>query len=260
MTDRISSLDETLDGLLDALSKEWAGGVARLTEFEKLFGKAEHVELLNVVGGAFFADVQQILWDDLLLRVTRLTDRPQTVGKDNLTVQRLPDFCERDELMRKQVQGQVDAAVRAAQFARSHRNQRISHKDLAYAIGGTQLPSTTLEQIQAALDAVHAVLQTVHMWHRLAHLSAEVSVRPRVKAFLVHTKILVDAARCIEELLADLSGQAPAWNNDVGQDCIRRLGGVPSPENVRRIISLRAGSRMASLAPTNCVTWSSRVK
>ena len=54
--------------LLDALGSEWAGGVDRLNEFELLFGDADHVELLNLVGGAFFADVQRIFWDDQLLR------------------------------------------------------------------------------------------------------------------------------------------------------------------------------------------------
>ena len=56
MTDRISSLDKTLDRLLDALGEEWARGVSWLTEFEKLFGKAEHIELLNDVGGEFFRE------------------------------------------------------------------------------------------------------------------------------------------------------------------------------------------------------------
>ena len=226
------------DDLLDALGSEWAGGVGRLNEFERLFGDAEHVELLNLVGGAFFADVQRILWDDQLLRLTRLTDPPRTAGKDNLTVKRLPDLCEHDEL-RKKVEERVAVAVQAAEFARSHRNQRISHKDLAYAIGGRELPSTTLGQVRGALDAVHAVLQTVHMGLRNAHLSKEVPVHGGVQVFLHHTSSLVDAVRCIEDLLAGLGGQTPPWNVDVATDCIRRLGGTPSPENVRRILQLR---------------------
>ena len=226
--------------LLDALGSDWAGGVDRLNEFEQLFGDAEHVELLNLVGGAFFADVQRILWDDQLLRLTRLTDPPRTAGKDNLTVKRLPDLCEHDEL-RKKVEEQVAVAVQAAEFARSHRNQRISHRDLAYAIGGSELPSTTLGQVRGALDAVHAVLQTVHMGLQSVHLSNEVSVRGGgVQVFLHRTASLVDAVRYVEELFADLSGQAPPWNVDVASDCIRRLGGIPSQENVRRIIKLRS--------------------
>ena len=142
--------------------------------------------------------------------------------------------------MRKKVEEQVAVAVQAAEFARSHRNQRISHKDLAYAIGGSELPSTTLGQVRGALDAVHAVLQTVHMDLRNAHLLNEVPVYRGVEMFLHRTASLVDAVRCVEELLADLSGQAPPWKVDVASDCIRRLGGIPSPENVRRIIKLRS--------------------
>ena len=41
----------TPDEPLDALGSEWSVGVTRLNEFEHLFGKAEHVELLNLVGG-----------------------------------------------------------------------------------------------------------------------------------------------------------------------------------------------------------------
>ena len=73
-----------LDELLDALGGEWSVGVTRLNQFEQLFGIAEHVELLNLVGGAF-SEVQRILWDDLLLCVTRLTDSDPR----SLTVYRL---------------------------------------------------------------------------------------------------------------------------------------------------------------------------
>ena len=232
----------TLDELLDALGGEWAEGVTRLNEFEQLFSNVEHVKLLNLVGGSFFADVQRILWDDQLLRIARLTDSKQT-GKgrrsnDNLTVQQLPGVCERDDL-REKVEEQVKAAIQAAKFARSHRNKRIGHKDLAYTIGSSKLLSTSLRQIRGALDAVHTVLQTVYMALRSTHLAVEVVDRsPGVTSFLARTERLVDAVLCVEELLADLSGR-PAWDEDVARDCILKLRGTPSEENVKRIVSLR---------------------
>ena len=229
----------TLDGLLDELGTEWAWGVARLSEFERLYGKIEHVALLNSVGAEFFADVQGILWDDLLLRITRLTDPPQSSGRDNLTVRRLPEVCERAGLRVDDLQEQVDTAVRAADFARPHRNQRIGHKDLAYVIGRGELPAATLDKIQGALDAIHAVLQTVNSTHRQASLSQEVSVGPRVEAFLGRTEFLVDSVLFLQELLSEVTDQAPAWDHDVARECIRRLGGTPTPENVRRIVNLR---------------------
>ena len=228
-----------LKELLDALGGEWSVGVARLNEFEQLFGNAEHVELLNLVGGAFFAEVQRILWDDLLLCVTRLTDPSRMGPKDNLTVKRLPDLCRHDDEFQKKVMEQVEAAAHAAKFARSHRNKRISHKDLAYAIGGSELPSATFGKIRGALDAVYAVLQTVHMELRREHLSKEIIAEPGASAFLDRTASLVNGVLCIEEMLADLSDQAAWWDEDVARDCIRRLGGTPSAENVQRIVHVR---------------------
>ena len=232
-----------LDELLDALGGEWAEGVVRLKEFEQLFGNTVRVDLLNRVGGAFFADVQRILWDDVLMRVTRLTDPPQTGRRDNLTIRRLPELFERGEVLRATVQEQVGAAVHAAGSARKHRNQRISHKDMAYAIGGSELPSTSLGEIRSALDSVHSVLQTVNVALRDQQISRVVPVGPRAEAFLLRTHSLVNAILCVEQLISELSDRAPAWDESVASDCIRRLSGEPSPENVRRIVELRATAR-----------------
>ena len=228
-----------LDELLDELNAEWATGVARLDEFERLYGNAEHVALLHRVGAAFFGDVQRILWDDLLLRITRLTDAPKSLGKSNLSVQGLPEVCERAGLPVEDLKDQVQAAVRAAEFARSHRNQRISHKDAGYAIGGSNLPSTTLEQIRGALNAVRTVLQTVSVKYRQTNLPADVTVDQGVEVFLRCTRHIVDAVLGVDALLADLSDQAPAWDEETARDLIRKLGGEPSSENVQRIINLR---------------------
>ena len=238
-----ASTAATFAEFLDALNAEWARGIARLNEFERLYGKVEHVALLNRIGGAFFAAVQQILWDDLLLCVTRLTDPPETGRAANLTIQRLPEFCELVKLPMKKLEEQLNAAVEAAEFARSHRNKRISHKDLDYVISRNELPSATLERIRKALEAVHAVLQTVNVKYRQKNLSERVTVVEGVDSFLGRVESLVDAVLGVEELLANVSGQAPFWDEDVARDWIRRLGGEPSAENVRRIINLRVTAK-----------------
>ena len=66
----------------------WAWSLMRRDEFRVLFTRREDVSLLNALtGGAFTWDIQNVLWEDLLLRVCRLTD-PPTSGRDkrNLTV------------------------------------------------------------------------------------------------------------------------------------------------------------------------------
>lgn len=108
-----------------------------------------------------------------------------------------------------------------------------------YAIGGSDLPSTTLEQIRGALNAVHTVLQTVNVKYRQTNLSADVTVDQGIEVFLGCTRHIVDAVLGVDALLGDLSDQAPAWDEGTARDWIRKLGGEPSSENVQRIINLR---------------------
>ena len=110
-------LGEEFGAVFHGLWNDWAWGVMRTKEFRELFSNAEDVGLLNAIsGGGFLWDIQHIFWDDLILRVTRLTDLIRTSGKANLTVRRLPDFCTDPELcneVRRLVGVAVDAAGRA---------------------------------------------------------------------------------------------------------------------------------------------------
>ena len=82
-----------------ALRNDWAAGLWRLGEYRELFGDAENVELLNATGdGGFIGEIQQILRDDLMMRLCRLTESLNSAGKANLTVRRLPEFCTDQEL------------------------------------------------------------------------------------------------------------------------------------------------------------------
>ena len=57
------------------LRNEWAAAKMRFDEYRELFSKAEDVRLLNAIsGGGFIWDVQHIFWNDLVLRLCRLTD------------------------------------------------------------------------------------------------------------------------------------------------------------------------------------------
>ena len=146
-------LGEEFGAVFHGLRNDWAWGLMRTQEFRELFSNAEDVELLNAIsGGGFLWDIQHIFWDDLMLRLTRLTDPSSTAGKGNLTVQRLPDFCTDPELC-NEVQRLVDVAVDAAGFARDLRNRRISHRDLTQAIWPNTEPlaPANLSQVETAL-------------------------------------------------------------------------------------------------------------
>src|ERR1700692_1875586 len=52
----------------------------------------ETVDLVNTVAPAFFAGLQEMMWEDMLLRICRLTDPIKSVGKDTLTILRIPSL------------------------------------------------------------------------------------------------------------------------------------------------------------------------
>ena len=236
-------LGNELGAIFYGLWHDWVSGLVRSNEFRELFSNDAHVELLNAIGGGFMWDIQQILWDDLMLRVTRLTDPVRTGGKANLTVQALPALCEDAEL-RNQIQSRIDAAVEAAAFARDWRNRRISHADLIRATEANAEPlaPASLAQVATALDSVHAVLNAISLRILDADIMNDVAMPPRARTFISNTDQLVAAVQYIDSLVD------PARNKRVvdvhgARTFLQKLGCDPTLDNVMRIIALRRAAR-----------------
>ena len=239
-----NKLGEEFGAVFHGLRNDWAWGVMRTQEFGELFSNAEDVELLNSIsGGGFLWDIQHIFWNDLMLRVTRLTDPSSTAGKGNLTVQRLPDFCTDTELC-NEVLRLVDVAVDAAGFARDLRNRRISHRDLTQAISPNTEPlaPANLRQVATALDAVHAVLNVISMHLMDAGIANDVIIRPRARAFLCYIRQLAEAVQYIDSFI-DPSGNLPITDHGAASDFLQKLGCKPTMEQVMQIIELREAAR-----------------
>ena len=227
------------------LYNDWAWALMRVNEFRELFSGAEDVELLNAItGGGFTWDIQYILWDDLLLRVCRLTDPPKSAGKQNLSITLLPDFCEdKEPALRDEVQRRVDTAVEKAEFARDWRNRRISHTDWARAMAQSDpLATATLQQVTIALDAVHAVLNTISMDLLNAGIANSVIRPPRARAFLCYARQLVDSVKYIDALI-DPDGSTDFTDYEVASAFLRKLGCEPTMEQVKNIFELRQAAQ-----------------
>jgi hypothetical protein len=124
---------------------------------------SKRVELLNASAGLFFRVVQDVLWDDVLLAIARLTGPVRSVGKDNLTLRRLPDLVS-DTSLTPLLQAAVDQAVGAAAFAKDWRDRRIAHRDLALVLdrGAQPLAPASRANVRAALATMHNVFDTLH--------------------------------------------------------------------------------------------------
>ena len=239
MTQYEDELGREFSMIFHSVYNDWASALVRYNEFQELFGTAERVKLLNALGGGLFWDVQQMFWNDLMLRLTRLTDPPKSAGKDNLTVRKLPTRCE-DPDLKEEVEGLVREAVEATAFARDWRNRRIGHSDLARAIDPSPEPleQATLPRVKAALDGVHKVLDTISV--RLLHTGIvnEVVTRPRARAFVAYTSQLIAAVQYVDSII-DPNGEKAATDLAAAETFLRKLQCRPTWQNTRQVFELR---------------------
>jgi hypothetical protein len=136
-------------------------------EYVGLFGRDEEtIGLLNRSAPAFFATVQDTLWENVLLHISRLTDGVIVSGRETLTIERLPQLV--DSQCRPQVVAALNTARQKCAFARDWRNRHIGHRDLALATDGAAKPlqHASRQSVNDALEAIGAALNVVECWYR----------------------------------------------------------------------------------------------
>jgi len=185
---RYSSAEEVRKEHLDTLGPDFGPVYHALynectllhIKYVELYGtKPERINLLNRAAGLFFRVVQDTLWEDTLLNIARLVDPPISIGKDNLTVQRLPPLIV-DVEFRTEIQGLVNAAVNATAFARDWRNRHIAHRDLTIALeeGPKALSPASRKHVKEALHAVSRVLQRVNEFYFNSEVRFDIIAEP----------------------------------------------------------------------------------
>jgi hypothetical protein len=159
----IRCMGEPLGKLYSSLWQEVSWLNFKWIEYVELFGtKPSRIELLNKAAPAFFRMLQDLLLEDTIIHVARLTDPPKSVGKENLTVQALPPLIA-DPQVSKNVADLVQTAIDASYFCRDWRNRHIAHRDLKLANeeGATPLESASRQQMKQAIEAIAEVLNAV---------------------------------------------------------------------------------------------------
>jgi hypothetical protein len=133
-------------------------------EYVTLFGTTpDNVRLLNKAAPSFFRLVQDSLWDDVLLHICRLNDKPKSCGKENLTLQLLPRLVAPE--IRARVEELLAACGRKCEFALDLRNRHLAHRDLALATNdkAKPLPPASRRSVKEAIEAIADVLKAVEL-------------------------------------------------------------------------------------------------
>ena len=159
-----------------------------------LFGtKPSRVDLMNQAAPAFFRMIQDSLWEDALLHIARLTDRPEIARKDTLTILRLPQLV--DSALVSPLEAVVEAAKVACGFARDWRNRRIAHNDLLLMTNRSATPLTpaSRDDVGKALDSFVDVLDVVSRHYTGSTNLFKWAGAPRGAVALLH--VLTDGVR-----------------------------------------------------------------
>jgi hypothetical protein len=92
--DYIDKMGESLGEQFHALWQQvallhvkWAEGVA-------LFSDPNQIELLNEVAPALFNIIEDVLWEDTILHIMRITDKSKVAGHNTLTIKNLPELVD----------------------------------------------------------------------------------------------------------------------------------------------------------------------
>jgi len=153
-----------LGPLYHALENEVIWLHAKWLEYRKLYARSEQrVDLLNKSAGFFFRVVQDVLWADLLLHVTRLTDPPKQGQYENLTLLRLRDAVN-DKVLAKGIRKLISDALAKAEFAREWRNRHLAHRELSLAAEATArpLPGASRQSVEDVLATFREIMNRLH--------------------------------------------------------------------------------------------------
>ena len=158
--------------MLTTLHLNWA-------EFRELFAsKPSRIDLMNETAPAFFRRLEDVLWKDVLLDLSRLTDKPSGRGEQRLTVLQYTPLVARLPI-RDAVHAALDNVESATRFARDWRDRRIAHRDFRHAQDPAARPLAPASRasIEAALQSVREVMQIPEDHFRDAKVSYEHVIR-----------------------------------------------------------------------------------
>lgn len=179
----VTSLGPELGRVFCALHNELAWLHLKWEQYTELYGtKPKRIEILNASAPVFFRVVQDALWEDTLMHLSRLTDPAQSPGKGdrrNLSVNALADLIG-DKEIKAVVARLAQAATDSAAFARDWRNRRLAHRALALALAEPVAPlaPASHSQVNTSLAALRSTLNAVDTHFRDTTVAYELGGHP----------------------------------------------------------------------------------
>lgn len=157
-----AQIDEVFQELRDEVT--WL--YVRWIIYRQLFAASERrIDLLNESASVFFYVIQDVLFWEVQIALSKLTD-PARIGRyDNLSLEQLQIRVEThgDLQFAAKLRVLLDELHTKCQYFRAHRNKRLAHFDLTTAMQSTSnpLPGVSMQMIQQALDLLCEYMNTI---------------------------------------------------------------------------------------------------
>jgi hypothetical protein len=138
-------------------------------EYKVLFGTSPgRIDLMNRAAPAFFSQLQNTLWEAIILHIARLMDPASSPGKgkENATLLRLSQLV--DSAIQPKIDILLGVARAKCKFSQDWRNRHIAHRDLNLALNGNAKPLESVSRlnVQSSLEAIAAVLNVIESHYR----------------------------------------------------------------------------------------------
>jgi len=152
----------TLD-IFEALHSQVLQIHVRWAQFLALFTVSdERMKFLSAAAPGFFRLIYDTFRDDAFISLSRLTDRSQTLGRDNLTLVTLVEAAEAsgNASLAVPARALLDKLLAVVPGIRTWRNQWLAHTDLQSALSPTPLPGIRVQRghIDQALELVRELM------------------------------------------------------------------------------------------------------
>jgi hypothetical protein len=129
--------------------------------YQELFGSDENAALLSDLAIHSFEIIEEALRNDMTMSISRLSDPPKSIGKDNLSLMTLIVQCDKAD---SSIASLKDDFLKACKPIRLNRIKLVAHRDLKTTLKPDENPllgigrSTIDEIIRLACE----ILGTIH--------------------------------------------------------------------------------------------------
>jgi hypothetical protein len=157
----LTSMNSDLLPLFESINQEVIQLSYRWKIFLQLFdSREENLQLLNKSGATVFELLQKLIVDDVILTLSRLTDKEKPLGQENVSIK---NFISKatpylSQTLPNELSCTLNRLDSLVQNLRVHRNKAIAHKDIEHAVGARQLPDVRYDDLENSMEELRTIM------------------------------------------------------------------------------------------------------